>query len=65
MLNREWFKVYGHRSVDFKRLGFYHFNVEPKKKKKGTNEPIYKAEIESQMQKANLRLHGGEGLGEG
>ena len=63
MLNREWFKVHGHRSVEFKRRRFYHFYVQPKKK--GTNEPIYKAEIESQMQKANLRLQGGEGPGEG
>ena len=34
-------------------------------KKKGTNEPIYKTEIESQMLKTNLRLLGGIDAGEG
>ena len=33
------------------------------KKKKGTNELIYKTEIESQMQKTNLWLPGGKGMG--
>ena len=35
--------------------------MEPKKN--GRNEPIYKAEIESQMQKANLWLPRGRGAG--
>lgn len=34
-------------------------------KKNGRNEPIYKAEIKSQMQKANLWLPRGRGPGRG
>ena len=33
--------------------------------KKGTNEPIYKTEIESLMLKTNLWLSGGKDAGEG
>ena len=61
MLNKELFKVWGHRSVDFKRLRFYRLCVESKKN--GTNEPIYKTEIH--RQKTNLWLPKGTGAGGG
>ena len=41
-------------------MGLYRLNVESFKKKNGTNELIYKIEIESQMQRTNFWLPKGK-----